>query len=434
MTDSSGPADPVDPANPSRPVLVAYRRPGETRAGLIDASGRVVDLRVERSGGLAPGTVVSGRVLRNDTAMAAAFVEIDATVGAEAPGLLPHGSGRRRAVPHEGERLLVQIAQAPTAAKGAVLTREIALAGRYVALTPGTAGTVVPKALGGEAARRTLRRRLAALLPDGMGAVATPAALSAADSEIAADIETLAASWRAVTRTGGGTPWSPPPGWHGLAVRADAFRGAGIEPPPGMTGKPLDPDDADILDAAVEEALERRVPLSGGGTLIVDRAAALTAIDIDGTGPLAELVAAAFAEVPRQIRLRDLAGVIVVDPPRLGPARMAPLVDGLARAFADEGGRTQVHGLTAAGLVEITRARHAPPLADIVAADTLLTRGLAALWDAVREGRTAKRGTVVLPLPRPVADRLRSEAAALAEAQARFGVVVRLVDETASPM
>ncbi|MCR9256693.1 MAG: ribonuclease E/G [Alphaproteobacteria bacterium] len=415
-------------------VLIAYRRPGETRAGLLrdgpSQDGRIQDLRVDRDGGLAAGTILRGRVLRVDRSLKAVFVDI----GQRAPGFLPLTKLRRGTDPHEGESLILQVANPQTHQtgredKGAVLTGDIALRADLAVLTPRTADIVVSKKIGTGADRKRLRESLAAALPEGIGAIARTRAAEASPEALAAEVRDLCARWAAMEKLSGPVLWSPPPGWHDLADHATAFRGERLAPPPGFAAAALAPGDADLLDAAVEAALERAVPIAGGkGRLVIDRTEALTAIDIDGSLPAKALAEAAFAEIPRQIRLRGLAGIVVIDPPRLRRADLGPVVDALSAVFAGDPVETVVHGLTRAGLVEITRARTRPTLAEVRAGDPMLTRGLDALHAAVQDALAEKRGSVTLTLEKAVAARLRAEERALIEARERFGVAVVLED------
>jgi len=182
-----------------------------------------------------------------------------------------------------------------------------------------------------------------------------------------------------------------------------------------------------LLDAAVGDALGRVVPLPGGqGRLVFDQTEARIAIDSDGTLAAEQLIEAAFAEIPTQLRLRGLAGIIVIDPPRIPRARMHSFVESLSAAFSTDPVETHVHGLTRAGLVEITRSRVRPSLADIIEGDPLMTEGLKAVQGAVMDALASRRGTVTLNLPPPIAQRLRAEPAVLVEAWERFGVALTL--------
>jgi ribonuclease E/ribonuclease G len=135
------------------------------------------------------------------------------------------------------------------------------------------------------------------------------------------------------------------------------------EPP---DGRPFETAD---VETEIEGLLERRVLLPGGGGLVFDRTEALWVVDVNGgdrAGALAIDIDAA-AEVARQVRLRNLGGVIVVD--FVTPDRAVDgerVVQALAGAVADDPVATHVYGMSRLGLVEMTRARRGPPLIDVL--------------------------------------------------------------------
>ncbi len=126
------------------------------------------------------------------------------------------------------------------------------------------------------------------------------------------------------------------------------------------------------FEAEIEAALARRVALAGGGDLVFEPGETLTAIDVNPGPPPAggsaeqgwlEAGLAAVPEIARQIRLRNLAGLLVVDFPRLRAGRhRRRLVAALRQALADDPMAADVLGMTAGGLIEITRRRGEPPL------------------------------------------------------------------------
>ncbi|GGC40247.1 hypothetical protein GCM10011504_18370 [Siccirubricoccus deserti] len=153
-----------------------------------------------------------------------------------------------------------------------------------------------------------------------------------------------------------------------------------------------------VFDAALEAEFaalaEREVPLLGGGRLLIHPTPALVAIDVDA-GPLAagadreaqrRLNLVALAEVARQIRLRRLAGPILLDLAGLTVKQRAPLAEPLAAALAPDG-LARLLGLGPLGLFEILRQRVHPPLHEVLAGP--LTPGLAALRQVVREAASA---------------------------------------------
>jgi Ribonuclease G/E len=149
----------------------------------------------------------------------------------------------------------------------------------------------------------------------------------------------------------------------------------------------------DALEAEFEALLGPEAPLPGGGRLLVHPTPALTAIDVDaGAGAAGDAAAparlneAAVAEAARQIRLRELAGAILLDLAGLSPRRRAALAEPLAAALAEDPLRPRLLGLTRLGLFEIQRRRVHPPLHEVAGLPpSPLTHGLAALRRAMRE-------------------------------------------------
>jgi Ribonuclease G/E len=150
----------------------------------------------------------------------------------------------------------------------------------------------------------------------------------------------------------------------------------------------------DSLEAEFDTLAGPEVPLPGGGRLLVQPLAALTAIDVDagGAGTVGDAGAAmrlnqaAVAEAARQIRLRNLAGAILLDVAGLTAKRREALAEPLAAALAEDPLRPELLGLTRLGLFEIRRSRVHPPLHEVTGAPpSPLTHGLAALRRAMRD-------------------------------------------------
>ena len=186
--------------------------------------------------------------------------------------------------------------------------------------------------------------------------------------------------------------------------------------------------EADV-DALLDSLATAEVPLLGGGRLLVESTAALTAIDID-SGPATPVNAnrAAVEEIARQVRLRNLAGQILVDPiPSGGKGGARVFLEALRHVFADDPTPTTVHGLTHLGLVEITRERRAAPLAELRlqpcrAALNPASVALDALRAALTQARATKSAALTLTAAPPVCDALRGPlAAALKDTETALG-------------
>ena len=390
--------------SPPETELLIDRRDGLLRAAVV-SGGRLTDLHIDRDDRLAPqaGSVWLGRVERIAAGLNAAFVDL----GTGKAGLLGLAdvrlSNRARpepgtaigAVLHGGQAVLVQVKAEPVGAKGPTLAMDISLPGRFLVHAPFRRGVAVSKRLGGGALRETLTKRLQALTI-GEGWIARSGSEALTDDRlIAAESESLALAWRALEQRAGqgGTPGC-------LSRGPDAARRAVI----GHGTRPLDriavaapgdwlgafqawcaeaaPDLAPRLEPAPERLYERhdlegqisalgrpQVPLPGGAGLVIERTEALIAIDVNGGergNPLAVNLEAA-REIARQLRLRNLGGIVVVDflsMPKRGDGER--LLAAFSAAVRDDPVQTEVYGLSRLGLVELTRARRGPALAELL--------------------------------------------------------------------
>ena len=340
-------------------VLVSYS-PGETRLALIEG-GRAAGFIIDRGEGQ-PGDIVLGRVLSSGKKGGFAFVDI----GEGAPGVLKGGGAA------EGTSVLVQITASARGEKGAELTRAVTLEGRLLIFSPMRPGLAVSRRL--EPAQRD---RLKTLLEDriapGEGVVARGAAAAAESAELDAELEALRARWADIRARADG---ARAPSWlarpHPLArllqtrtvgrVRVDdAAALADIRAFRPDAEQYRDGDLFDLYDASdtLEAALQPVVTLAGGASLLFGSAAGLSVIDID-SGPLPPEDAnrAAMPEIARQLRLRALAGHILVDViPMKRAGAHAGAVAALKAAIADDPTPTRVVGTTPLGMIEMTRDR-----------------------------------------------------------------------------
>ena len=300
----------------SRAVVTA--QPGELRAAVLDDDGALTDFLVER--GDRPEVVGNrylGRVSAYDSGLQAAFVD----VGLDRPGFLPRKA--MHAPLSDGDRVVVEVVRAPSPGKGAKLTAP-----------PGQSGTVQGD---------------------------PPLLLSASD--------TLAAML---------TRHDPREVRVGGTLGVAALRRRIPAVAERMVGEPGGGDlfQAEGLDEALDSLLAPEVPLPGGGLLRIEPVATLTAVDVDaaaheGRGDAARLVRevnmAAARELVRQIRLRALSGLIVVDFLEMeSKAERRAVTEVLESALGDEPGGSAVAPMRASGLVEIARQRLRTPLHELL--------------------------------------------------------------------
>jgi len=398
--------------------------PGERRLALL-AGDEIVEFVIDR---FTPqtGDILLGRVLPRPKGLSATFVEI----GDAQPGFL--GQTSKAA---EGEAILVQVSAAARRHKGAALSARPTLPGRWLALDPRRVGVTLSRRIAEPAARQRLTALLTGLLNPGEGVVARSSAPLASEAELAAELEALRRCWKAIERQAAeGRPparlYAPDAlerclrDWPAvirvetdqpwLLAEARRFSPAAVLVPRGWEESRA----ADLL----EDCLERRVALPGGGFLVIDETEALTVIDIDSGGrPPMEANRAALAEIARHLRLRGLAGHIVIDViPPVGKAEMAAWLDELAALLADDPTPTQMVGATRTGLVELTRERRRPSLSELFLCETAPRRdprGLA--LDALRAALDA--ADCQLAAEPAVIQYLQSRPDLLAEFQSRMG-------------
>jgi ribonuclease G len=176
----------------------------------------------------------------------------------------------------------------------------------------------------------------------------------------------------------------------------------------------------DALEDEVARLAEPEWDLPGGGRLIFSPLPALTAVDVDSGGAdPREVNRLAIPEFARQLRLRDLAGAILLDLAGLSVKQRAALEPDL-RAACGHDGLTQLLGLGPLGLFELRRARIHPPLHEALA-ERALTTGLALLRQAAREAAAAPARRLALHAPAPVLAALEAMPEALAEFTAQAG-------------
>lgn len=380
-----------------RRLLIDRRGPLRRCAMLSD--GILTDLAIDHEARVIwQGAIVQGRVTRLVAGLDAAFVEFGDTV----PGFLSASDvrpGRRDArigqLLRTGQMVLAQVKADAHDGKGAVLTMDLSLPGRFLVHNPLGDGIHISKRLGKGPDVATLRQRLSASLPNQGGWIVRAEALHADPALVLGEAEALLAdAYRARMAAGSPSPATllPPP---------DAVRRALVElPRDGLTeilvdgpamlaavkaaAMALAPDllplialhkdvrplfDQGDVDSAIAALTDHRVDLGQGGSLIIDRTEALTVIDVNGGergNPLAINLEACL-EIARQLRLRNVGGIVVVDFVNMARAGdREAVIQRLSSAVADDPVATHVYGMSRLGLVEVTRARRGPPLADLL--------------------------------------------------------------------
>jgi Rne/Rng family ribonuclease len=391
--------------------------PGETRAALVDANGVLVELRVERMGRQEiVDSIHLGRVIRVDKSMGAAFVDI----GEAQPGFL----GKTKTAT-EGEKIIVQVIRAAGGGKGALLTAAPVLAGHRLSLNPTRPGISWPRDWHGD--KDALATMLQHVVPQGMGLTPRQRAGGTGESVLRAEAGQLAATWQDVLES---AKTAKPPALllpaPDLAARVmrDAAGPVRIDHPETCIRlkKAAPPDLKGTLtlykgqtplfeefgvEEQIEAALAPHVEMPGGASLVIEGTEALTAIDVNMGGSGGRLPSeaailntnqAAAHTAARQIRLRNIGGLVVIDFISMkNKGNRRTVVDAFRREMRGDPIRHDVLGMTPAGLVEITRQRVGRPLAALYTLPRTAAPGplpeaeaCAALRAAVRTGWTGK--------------------------------------------
>jgi ribonuclease E len=305
--------------------------------------------------------------------------------------------GRARSIEQalkSGDSVLVQVTKDPVGHKGARLTSHIALSGRHLVYVPHGTTSGISRKLS-DIERRRLRDVLKSLVPDGAGVIVRTAAEGAAEDELARDVQRLQAQWEDIQAKAaeGGAPvllYEEPD----LVIRVvrdlfnEDFRELVVQGGDGyeqveMYLKHVSPDLLERLhrytgtgdlfherrvDEGILKGLDRKVYLPSGGYLVIDRTEAMTVIDVNtgkytGTGGnLEETVTRnnleAAEEIVRQLRLRDLGGIIVIDFIDMVLESNRELVlRRLTECLGRDRTKHQVTEITSLGLVQMTRKR-----------------------------------------------------------------------------
>ncbi|HEX4288639.1 MAG TPA: Rne/Rng family ribonuclease, partial [Trebonia sp.] len=352
------------------------------------------------------GNVYLGKVQNVLPSMEAAFVDIGkgrnavlyaGEVNFDASGL--EGQPKRiESALKAGQSVIVQVTKDPVGHKGARLTSQVSLPGRYLVYVPGASMTGISRKLP-ENERTRLKSILKKVTPEHAGVIVRTAAEGAAETELDLDITRLAAQWEAIEKKA--KTASAPALLHGepdLTVRVirDVFNEdfaklivSGDEGweiideyvrfvAPHLADRisrwDSDGDPADDVFAAYRideqlmKALERKVWLPSGGSLVIDRTEAMTVIDVNTGkftgqgGNLEETVTRnnleAAEEIVRQLRLRDVGGIVVIDFIDMVLESNRDLVlRRLTECLARDRTKHQVAEVTSLGLVQMTRKR-----------------------------------------------------------------------------
>ena len=388
--------------------------PQETRVAMVE-NGAVQELHIERAleRGLV-GNVYLGKVARVLPGMQSAFVDVGLERAAflHVADLHTSNGARTEGAPlvpierqvFEGQTLLVQVIKDPIGTKGARLSTQVSIAGRMLVFLPQDTHIGISQKIGSPEAREQLRTRMQALVGDGGGGfILRTNAEDASDEELSDDIAYLRKAWstirEAATTRSAGTLLHQDlnlaervlrdltnDGTQTIRIDAklqfDALQAFGATYSPGAVGKlehykgerPI--FDLFNIEEDIQRALARRVDLKSGGYLIIDQTEALTTIDVNTGGfvgarnfddTIFKTNLEAAGAIARQLRLRNLGGIIIVDfiDMTRDEHRGAVLAE-FRKQLARDRTKTTVSGFTQLGLVEMTRKRTRESLAHML--------------------------------------------------------------------
>ncbi|MDX6233700.1 MAG: ribonuclease [Nocardioidaceae bacterium] len=349
------------------------------------------------------GNVYLGKVQNVLPSMEAAFVDIgagrNAVLYAGEVDWTTLGNGKQRKIEDAlkpGQTILVQVSKDPIGQKGARLTSQISLPGRFLVLVPGGQTSGISRKLP-ENERARLKTLLKDVLPEDTGVIVRTAAEGATEEQLTRDVTALSARWEVIEGkvAAGKAPellYSEPDlmikvvrdlfneDFQGLVVEGDdawdMIKGYIDHVAPDLAERVKRWDDKDgkdaftayRLDEQIHKALDRKVFLPSGGSLVIDRTEAMTVVDVNtgkytgSGGNLEETVTKnnleAAEEVVRQLRLRDIGGIIVVDFIDMVLESNRDLVlRRLVECLGRDRTRHQVAEVTSLGLVQMTRKR-----------------------------------------------------------------------------
>lgn len=358
------------------------------------------------------GNVYLGKVQNVLPSMEAAFVDIGRGRNAvlyagEVDWDAANLNGQPRRIENalkSGDSVLVQVSKDPVGHKGARLTSQISLPGRYLVFVPGGSMTGISRKLP-DVERNRLKRVLKDHLPENAGVIVRTAAEGASEEELTNDINRLRAQWEGINNRASSTKTLAPEMLYAepdltIKVVRDVFNEdftklivSGEEAwdtieayvtyvAPDLLDrlekwtKPEDIFGAHRIDEQINKALERKVFLPSGGSLVIDRTEAMTVVDVNtgkftgSGGNLEETVTKnnleAAEEVVRQLRLRDIGGIIVIDFIDMVLESNRDLVlRRLVECLGRDRTKHQVAEVTSLGLVQMTRKRMGTGLLEV---------------------------------------------------------------------
>ncbi|MFC5140557.1 Rne/Rng family ribonuclease [Actinomycetospora rhizophila] len=393
-------------------TMVVRQQAGRSQIGVLE-DGVLVEHFVAGEGqNSMVGNVYLGRVQNVLPSMEAAFVDIGrgrnavlyaGEVNWDASGL----EGKQRKIEQAlstGDQVLVQVTKDPVGHKGARLTTQISLPGRFLVFVPAGGATGISRKLP-DTERKRLKEILKRIVPDESGVIIRTAAEGVSEEDLERDVRRLTAQWETIESSAAGAKGAKGPtlvyeepdllirvvrdmfneDFSSLVVSGEraweTLEDYVAHVAPELAGRltrhtgPEDVFAAHRIDEQLIKALDRKVWLPSGGTLVIDRTEAMTVVDVNtgkftgSGGNLEETVTRnnleAAEEIVRQLRLRDIGGMIVIDFIDMVLESNRDLVlRRLTECLGRDRTRHQVSEVTSLGLVQMTRKRVGQGLLD----------------------------------------------------------------------
>jgi ribonuclease E len=396
-----------------RRMLINATQPEEIRVALVDGQ-KLYDLDIENRGREQKlANIYKGKVTRVEPSLEACFVEY----GSERHGFLPlkeiapeyhregkGGSGKRQIkdLIKEGTEVIIQVEKEERGNKGAALTTFISMAGRCLVLMPNKPGGGISRRIEGEE-RTELKNALSDVnIPEGMGIIVRTAGVGRTAEELQWDVDYLANLWNSI-KTEADSSSAPHFLFQESNVIVRAIRDY-LRPNIGEVMvdswesyqlasafiNQVMPDyqsrithyDDDLplfnryqIENQIETAFEREVKLPSGGSIVIDVTEALVSIDINSSRATkgSDIEETAFKtnleaadEIARQLRIRDIGGLVVIDFIDMTPAKNRNAVEErMRKALSIDRARVQMARISKFGLLEMSRQRLRPSLEEL---------------------------------------------------------------------
>ncbi len=353
------------------------------------------------------GSIFKGRVRRISRSLDGAFIDIGLDREAYLPFKEMHENGKALSL-KAGDSLIVQMKREPIDEKGAKLTGRVSLHGKYMIYLPFTKGVFISSRIGSDEERERYQRIMNGHLKED-GVIIRTCARHVADESLLHDLERLKREWQEILKKSEGIKtgmlreeksiffqiirdhWQDikeivvddPEIWQELVSWVDELY-------PELVDKVRYVKNMSVffkrfdLDRALTKLFARYVWLKGGGYIVIEETEAMTVIDVNsgsGCGNSLEENALstnleAAREIVRQIRLRDIGGIIIIDFIDMKDKKNREvLLDELRQLFAEESHRVHIYGITQLGLLEMTRKKETPSVTKLLSTDCPFCKG-----------------------------------------------------------